>query len=153
MQLVSLHRHSRMHVHGGEHTVVFDFFSRPNEYPRTREPGHHSSIYWLCEDKDFFRVVAYRREEQGEIHGEKKMGVDVWSWGPRQWRRELYGLIVLRRQGTEDDEEAFPWECCCVLHEQTHSLISCLGRNKHWQLIWRGVSLDLFELHREATEP
>ena len=39
------------------------------------------------------------------------------SRGPRQRRRELPGLIVLRRQGIEDDEEAFPWECCCVLLE------------------------------------
>lgn len=60
-------------------------------------------------------------------------------------------LTLLHRRGIEDDKEAFPWECCCVLLEQTHSLISCLGRNKHWQLIWRGVSLDLFELHGEET--
>lgn len=94
-----------------------------------------------------------REGNKENIWNKKSCGCVDWSWGSRQWRRELYGLIVLCRQGIEDDEEAFPWECCCVLLEQTHSLISCLGRNKHWQLIWRGVSLHLFELCRKATEP
>lgn len=86
----------------------------------------------------------------GERNGH---GCVYWSRGPEQRRRELYALIVLHRRRIEDDREAFPWECCCVLLEQMHSLISCLERNKHWQLIWRGVSLDLVELHKEATEP
>lgn len=112
---------------------------------------------WLFETGDALLENLCQSSGSGKeikkIYEKKGCGCVDWSWGSRQWRRELYGLIVLCRRGIEDDEEAFPWECCCVLLEQTHSLISCLGRNKHWQLIWRGVSLHLFELCRKATEP
>lgn len=53
-----------------------------------------------------------REGNKENIWNKKSCGCVDWSWGSRQWRRELYGLIVLCRQGIEDDEEAFPWECC-----------------------------------------
>lgn len=140
------------------HTLTHTSLTFSANLNRTHAPGKEDStppyFSWMRERLSP-SVAACRRRKGGKYMEGKK-----WVWmchlEPRSAAAKDGSCTILlccADGGIEDDEEAFPWECCCVLLQQAQSLISCLGRNKHWQLTWRGVSLDLFELQRGATEP
>ena len=116
MQLVPAHSrtHARAHTHtrGQANTLLTEIVPTL----LTRQAGQFASvrISWT-RDWAFLFFFLQGRGRQIIWWGRNDCGCVDRRRGPRQRRKKLPGLIVLRRQGTEDDEEAFPWECCCVL--------------------------------------